>query len=108
MTELRLLHDETHRHTEDQRATALDSGRRRAEALRAYMQAGTVYNGDAIRNQRQRNGLDIGDAADLLGMSPSQVSRLERGESLPPFLTLVALTYILGVDLGDLVRLPAA
>lgn len=108
MTELRALHDETHIKAQEQRYAALQAGQERAAALQKHMQVGTVYNGAAIRERRQKDGLDIGDVAGLLGMSTSQISRLERGESLPPFLTLVAVTYILGVDLGDLVRLPAA
>lgn len=81
----------------------------RAREFWNWVESGGIpFEAGAIRTKRQQMGLDISDLATLLGMSSAQVSRLERGQSLPAPMTLAALVYILRLDVGDVFRLPAA
>jgi transcriptional regulator with XRE-family HTH domain len=61
-------------------------------------------NGPALRYYRERRGWTLHELQDVSGVSYTQISRLETGESRSPRKdTVRALADALGVDMNDLV-----
>lgn len=58
---------------------------------------GRILLGERLRQIRQERGLDIRAVAEAAQLSQSHVSQIERGKSLPPLGTLVALSGVYGV-----------
>ncbi|HEX2096557.1 MAG TPA: helix-turn-helix transcriptional regulator [Solirubrobacterales bacterium] len=61
--------------------------------------------GAAIRSLRKKRKLSIEALAAEADMHPYSVSRIERGEQNPSWITLVSLADALGTNMVDLVRL---
>ena len=61
--------------------------------------------GAAIRSLRKKRKMSIEALAAEADMHPYSVSRIERGEQNPSWITLVSLADALGADMVDLVRL---
>ena len=55
-----------------------------------------------LRQWRVDNGLSLQELSDLTGLSPSGLSRLERGQRQPLPLTRVKIARRLGVTVGSL------
>lgn len=60
--------------------------------------------GDRLRAERSRVGISQRELARRLGLSPSLISQLESGQSLPSVGTLYAIVTELGVSLDRLMR----
>ncbi|GFN22287.1 hypothetical protein TAMC210_06030 [Thermanaeromonas sp. C210] len=54
--------------------------------------------GNTIRMQRLAKGLSIRELARLTGLSPSAISQIETGKSIPNILTIKAITEALGIS----------
>ncbi|MEZ2338818.1 helix-turn-helix domain-containing protein [Mucilaginibacter sp. RCC_168] len=61
--------------------------------------------GETLRELRNEQKLSQEYVANMLGTSPSQVGRLERGETNPTLATMGAIFGVLGISLGKLLRL---
>src|SRR5262245_7592812 len=61
-----------------------------------------------IKEHRKRRGMSIRDLAQSVGMSPSMVSRIERGTANPSVETLASLAAELDFSLDDDTPAPAA
>lgn len=67
--------------------------------------------GDQLRARRRQRGLSLRGLAEKLGVSPSLISQIERGQSNPSVSTLYAIVNELDVSLDELLfndRRPAA
>jgi transcriptional regulator with XRE-family HTH domain len=58
--------------------------------------------GERLRTERRRQGLSLRELADRLGVSPSLISQVETGRSMPSVSTLYAIAGELDVSLDDL------
>jgi transcriptional regulator with XRE-family HTH domain len=54
--------------------------------------------GLTIRNQRQMKGISIRELARLTGLSPSAISQIETGKSVPSILTMKAIAEALNIS----------
>lgn len=64
--------------------------------------------GTAVRTARTARGMSQGGLAEAIGMGQSEVSALERGETVNvPAAVVVAIARALDLDAGDLVELAA-
>jgi transcriptional regulator with XRE-family HTH domain len=59
-----------------------------------------------LRQWRLDNGLSLTELADLTGLSPSMLNRVERGEREMAPLTRVHVARRLGVSVGELFDVP--
>ncbi len=68
------------------------------------MQRATVtrYVGRAIRTYRQRLGMTPEELAGHVGISPSQIARIELGVTGSPLPRLYRIAEVLGVNIADL------
>jgi transcriptional regulator with XRE-family HTH domain len=57
--------------------------------------------GERLRAERQRKGLTVRGIAELVGVSPSLISQIERNKVNPSVGTLWALVGVLGLTMGD-------
>jgi transcriptional regulator with XRE-family HTH domain len=57
--------------------------------------------GERLRAARQAKGLTVRGIAELVGMSPSLISQIERDKVNPSVSTLWALVSVLGLTMGD-------
>jgi transcriptional regulator with XRE-family HTH domain len=57
--------------------------------------------GERMRAARQAKGLTVRGIAELVGMSPSLISQIERDKVNPSVSTLWALVTVLGLTMGD-------
>jgi DNA-binding CsgD family transcriptional regulator/transcriptional regulator with XRE-family HTH domain len=73
----------------------MDQGNRRSSDRIAETATKPVNIGLAVRQRRQELGLRLADVAKLIGISESQLSRLERGQSRPQVLILRRLDQVL-------------
>lgn len=62
--------------------------------------------GQTLRRLREERNLTQTELADLLGVAPSFISLLERGERQPSVETLARLAGIFGVSYDDLLGAP--
>ena len=58
--------------------------------------------GDQLRSRRREPGLSLRNLAERLGVSPSLISQIERGQSNPSVSTLYAIVNELDVPLDEL------
>jgi len=58
--------------------------------------------GERLRSERARQGLSLRELARRIGLSPSAVSQIERGQTMPSVGTLYTLTSELGLSMDDL------
>lgn len=58
--------------------------------------------GAAVRAMREQQCLTLAQVAGHVGMHPPAISRIERGESDPPYSTVCAIAAALGVSLSEL------
>jgi transcriptional regulator with XRE-family HTH domain len=56
----------------------------------------------ALRQWRERQGWSLTEVSGLTGLSRSYLSRVERGQRVPPAATKVLLARKLGVPVADL------
>ncbi|GAA3078227.1 helix-turn-helix domain-containing protein [Streptosporangium carneum] len=63
------------------------------------------FDGDRLRDRRERRGLSQTKLAALVGASPSRISQLEAGEKPTPAL-LLRLVAALDVEIDDLLTPP--
>lgn len=61
--------------------------------------------GDKLRELRATQNLSQEDLANLLGTSPSQIGRVERGQTNPTLSTMAALYKVFGIAINDLLEL---
>ncbi|MET8381604.1 helix-turn-helix transcriptional regulator [Streptosporangium canum] len=61
-----------------------------------------------LRVWRLKNGLSLEDVADLSGLSPAMISRVERGQRQMAPLTKVKVARRLGVRVRDLFEVESA
>jgi len=61
--------------------------------------------GDFIKFSRIQKNMSLRDLSDVSSISPSQLSKIERGVSAPSKDTLLKLSYALNVDKSDLIAL---
>lgn len=61
--------------------------------------------GDLVRQLREAQGLQKKQLAELCGISPSTLVRLERGDYLPQTETLIQIAEALNVNYDDLAEL---
>ena len=54
--------------------------------------------GGTIRNQRQSKGISVRELARLTGLSPSAISQIETGKSIPNILTMKAIAEVLDIS----------
>ncbi len=54
--------------------------------------------GTTIRNQRQMKGISVRELARLTGLSPSAISQIETGKSVPNILTMKAIAEALDIS----------
>lgn len=57
--------------------------------------------GERLRAERARQGISLRELAKRIGLSPSAVSQIERGQVMPSVGTLYALTSQLGLAMDD-------
>ncbi|WP_183342926.1 helix-turn-helix domain-containing protein [Conexibacter arvalis] len=57
--------------------------------------------GERLRSERERQGLSLRELAKRIGLSPSAVSQIERGQVMPSVGTLYTLTSELGLSMDD-------
>ena len=59
--------------------------------------------GQRIAEIRARRGIPVRKLQELLGLAtPQAIYKWQRGETLPTLENLIALAYILEVDIGDI------
>jgi transcriptional regulator with XRE-family HTH domain len=58
--------------------------------------------GDRIRRRRENRGLRVSELADMVGVSSSLISQIERGKAFPSILTLKKIADTLHTTVGDL------
>lgn len=58
-----------------------------------------------IQQIRQQRGLSVREVSYLSGISKSQISRIERGETEPTITTLISIADALGVELMDTMKI---
>lgn len=61
--------------------------------------------GPFIRDMRIEQRLTLDDLAERAGVSPSHLSRIERGHTLPSFIVLAGIAAALGVSVDHFARL---
>ena len=64
--------------------------------------------GENIRRQRKRRHMTQEDLADLTGMQPSSVGKIERAQANPNLNTLLRVADALEVDLPELLAAPSS
>jgi len=62
--------------------------------------------GVRLRERRRQIGLTLKDVADGAGLSVGFISQIERGIASPSLSSLVAVTRVLGVDVGEFLSQP--
>jgi transcriptional regulator with XRE-family HTH domain len=63
-----------------------------------------VYVGDNLKKLRVLNALTQAELAQIAGLTPAAVARIERNEAEPRMPTLRKLAEALGVDPAELVK----
>ena len=59
--------------------------------------------GQNIVSLRKQRGISVRDLQYMLGFTtPQSIYKWQRGETLPTLENLVALAFVLGVDIGDI------
>ncbi|MCG8618750.1 MAG: XRE family transcriptional regulator [Desulfobacterales bacterium] len=64
--------------------------------------------GDRIRNRRKSKGLSLAQLSEMSGVSVSMISKIEKGQSLPPISTYANIGRGLGMSLSEIVAEEAA
>jgi transcriptional regulator with XRE-family HTH domain len=64
--------------------------------------------GQRLREERGRHDMSLRELARRLGVSPSALSQIERGRSMPSLTTLHAITTELGLSVDELIGAPGA
>lgn len=59
--------------------------------------------GDRIRSRRKSQGLSLAQLSEMAGVSVSMISKIEKGQSLPPISTYANLGRGLGMSLSEIV-----
>jgi transcriptional regulator with XRE-family HTH domain len=62
----------------------------------------TATAGDLVKRARDKKGLTQRQTADLIGVTPGFIAKIESGESLPGYSACVALTNVLDIALDEL------
>lgn len=62
----------------------------------------TRHFGRIIRDKRERKRLTVAQVAELSGLSVNGVNLIELGDTDPKLSSIVKLTAVLDIDLGDL------
>lgn len=60
--------------------------------------------GEKLQRLRQRQGLSQSQLAEMLGVTRTHVSRMERGEKIPNIAMLLKISNIFGVTTDLLIR----
>lgn len=59
--------------------------------------------GDRIRDHRKRHGFSLARLSEISGVSTPMISKIEKGQSLPPISTYANIARGLGISLSELV-----
>ena len=59
--------------------------------------------GERIRNRRKSNGLSLAQLSEIAGVSISMISKIEKGQSLPPISTYANIAKGIGMSLSEIV-----
>ena len=62
----------------------------------------TKHFGRIVRDKRERKHLTVAHAAELAGLSETGLTMIELGDTNPKLSSIVALSKVLDIDLGDL------
>jgi transcriptional regulator with XRE-family HTH domain len=83
----------------DSLAANAEAAAREAELAETRLRAAL---GSRIREARQQRNLSARKLAELVGVTPSWISQLERGQVTPSFATMFRINHMLGITTADL------